>query len=563
MALTETFLELAPEFGGTRFGPFSAMEIRLGSDPNSNDIVLPENLGVLPNHMKLIAQGDGSFIVAPIERTAGVFVYRPGSSAKQVTSPIAIQSASDTYSADSVSLVTPEGPRFFVLTVMQKPKEQEKGSAFSKARSRLSGKSLWAEVKRQGITQFLTTRGGQMFQRYGTMVKSGTIFRPRYIIMGATILIGWAFAGGLGILSCNTAVLAKKADNEVKSCKDSKALCCGESSNGENLSVEQYAAKVLGQNDERATEWYQAMRNDAKFMEAFQQELTSLMENPERQRRLEWVYKRQGTEFALLRQEMKNAGWPEPMIRVFPYVAAIEGAGFNEREWTFLESDSLGGESCGRGPMAMTWRQAYNLKFDNFAMDAPLSYGKVGVTGAEDMANILTDSAATQRTFEPPEDWGKIIYTQTSNAQGMVCLHNDEEEGNTADPRSRQNRKELVKALGKALGPGASKLPALDSDFGMEARLLMYFAADYKGDFKNLDLSSGGGLPTALLDSAKPVKAYAMQKAAETLAKAVFIPCMARKDANRKDYKLEKTIGDVPKGQTCGVLTIPIEYGAD
>ena len=206
MALTETFLELAPEFGGTRFGPFKGMEIRLGSDPDSNDIVLPENLGVLANHVKLISQGDGSFIVAPIERTAGVFVYRAGSSAKQVTSPIAIQGASDTYSADSFALVTPEGPKFYVLLVQATPQAKSKDDQFSQARKRLSGGSLFNELKRQGLVMFLTTRGGQYFQRWGTFIKTGAIFRPRYLIGGAAIVAGWLFAGGLGLVACNAAV---------------------------------------------------------------------------------------------------------------------------------------------------------------------------------------------------------------------------------------------------------------------------------------------------------------------------------------------------------------------
>ena len=49
-----TYLRLTPEFGGTRFGPFEGVEIRLGSNGEQCHIVLPESLGVFPEHVKLV-----------------------------------------------------------------------------------------------------------------------------------------------------------------------------------------------------------------------------------------------------------------------------------------------------------------------------------------------------------------------------------------------------------------------------------------------------------------------------------------------------------------------------
>ncbi|MFT4978994.1 MAG: hypothetical protein ACI8S6_004904, partial [Myxococcota bacterium] len=40
-----TYLSLTPEFGGTRFGPFEGLGVRLGADANRCHIVLPESLG--------------------------------------------------------------------------------------------------------------------------------------------------------------------------------------------------------------------------------------------------------------------------------------------------------------------------------------------------------------------------------------------------------------------------------------------------------------------------------------------------------------------------------------
>ena len=110
MMREQTFLQLAPEFGGTKFGPFDHVEVRLGSDPSNSDITLPPTLGVADQHVKLIKQQDGSFIVAPVDRTAAVFHFRAGSGRpKQVLAPTAVSNG------DSFALVTPEGPRFFIL----------------------------------------------------------------------------------------------------------------------------------------------------------------------------------------------------------------------------------------------------------------------------------------------------------------------------------------------------------------------------------------------------------------------------------------------------------------
>ena len=68
-----TYLQLSPEFGGTRFGPFRGVEIRLGSDPDANDISLPADLGVAPQHLKVLQQGENTFIIAPVDRTALAF----------------------------------------------------------------------------------------------------------------------------------------------------------------------------------------------------------------------------------------------------------------------------------------------------------------------------------------------------------------------------------------------------------------------------------------------------------------------------------------------------------
>ena len=83
-----TYLRLAPEFGGTRFGPYEGQEVRLGSDPDRCHIVLQSELGVQAEHVKLFRESEENLILAPSDRTAAVFLFRAnGSRPNQVSTP--------------------------------------------------------------------------------------------------------------------------------------------------------------------------------------------------------------------------------------------------------------------------------------------------------------------------------------------------------------------------------------------------------------------------------------------------------------------------------------------
>lgn len=558
MALTETFLELAPEFGGTRFGPFKNMEIRLGSDPASNDIVLPENLGVLPNHVKLISQGDGSFIIAPIERTAGVFSFRSGGSAKQVTSPVAAQGASETYSADSFALVTPEGPRFYILLINQKSKPKSKESDFDRAKKRLSGRSLVSELKRQGLVTFLTTKGGAQIQRWGTFIKTGAILRPRYLIGGIAIAAGWLFAGGLGLVACQSAVGSAKAQRGLTECNTELDLYKGGSSSDSGPNLELYTARILGTDGTFSASLKGGLDNDTEFMDMYKAELRSLVLDENRRERLRWVYRTPASDFAKVRNEMRRAGWPESLVKVLPYAAALEGTG-RGREWTFIDGDSLGNEVCGRGPMAMTWRQGQQLGLTGLSIDASFEYQKWQAMGDADRQAALRDAASTLRGFTPPEKIGPINRSPAENEQNIVCAFEGDPDVNE-DPRSIDNTAELIRGLSSSVGPDARQIVSVDSNYGIIARLVRLYAADFNGDLRNLNLNSAAIMPSLALNETKRVKEYAMRRAAQTLARSVLIPCMASLDPGLSDLPIDNTIGPTPPPLDCIILEGLVKY---
>ena len=123
---------------------------------------MPEDLGILPEHVKIVVQGDGSFVVAPIERSAEVYIWRSGMPAKKITSPIAVQSADDIYSADASSVGSVEAEVFRAPSEREKPKDPG-NDPFSRAKKRLTGKSILDEIKRQGVASVVTTKGGAFF----------------------------------------------------------------------------------------------------------------------------------------------------------------------------------------------------------------------------------------------------------------------------------------------------------------------------------------------------------------------------------------------------------------
>ena len=54
MDIIGTYLQLAPEFGGTEFGPYEDLEVTLGADHTSCHIHIPADFGTFPIHAKIL-----------------------------------------------------------------------------------------------------------------------------------------------------------------------------------------------------------------------------------------------------------------------------------------------------------------------------------------------------------------------------------------------------------------------------------------------------------------------------------------------------------------------------
>ncbi|RME28772.1 MAG: hypothetical protein D6798_01590 [Deltaproteobacteria bacterium] len=198
-------LTLAPEFGGTCFGPFPAGNIALGSDVEHCHIALSTALGLDPVHAWVTLQEDGACWLQPTRVGTGLFLYRAaGGGAQPVSGAVPLRPG------DSFALGQPHGPRFIVAEAA------EPVAAPGGRRGRLpprggrgvpTADAMADEVKRQ-ISSTAMTWGpfaqlSQVFYRF----RSGALMQPRYLVGAVIALMGMVATGCAGLVAALRHVL--------------------------------------------------------------------------------------------------------------------------------------------------------------------------------------------------------------------------------------------------------------------------------------------------------------------------------------------------------------------
>ena len=234
---------LSPEFGGTRFGPYEGLEVRLAR-PDRCHIALRADMGIHPEHAKLFRESDRNLILAPSDRTASVFLFRGnGDRPIQLTTPTAVRPG------DAFTLGTVGGPRFIIeLDLLPEEIREERAAKRNKSssRSRLSKESMGREAKRQAFSYILVMGPAQMAQRAITFIKSGAAFQPRYIFLGVAMFGGWILGG---VSMCNSRGL--KSDLQVtnqryENCEQELSFAENLGGNSAEYSFDQLAANIVG-----------------------------------------------------------------------------------------------------------------------------------------------------------------------------------------------------------------------------------------------------------------------------------------------------------------------------
>lgn len=516
-----TYLQLAPEFGGTKFGPFEGVEIRLGSDPARNQIRLPEELGVAPEHVKVLKQGETSFIIAPVERSAAVYLWRAGQrKPRQVTAPVAITVG------DGFSLVTPEGPRFYI--VQTQPRKELDDNVEGPANRKLSkgSKRIVDEIKRKGMAKFLTTSMGNWANNAWRFVKTGQIFSPFYIVVMMGTVSGWLMGGAAmgGFAWKSNQAAAAKVD--LGACQ---ARCGGGSS--EDGVQDEPRAPGITQNLLGDTQWQATLEADKDFRNQYTEQVGLIAQSPDLYR---WTYKETKSEFQDLKKALENQGMEPSLSRVFAYISAKPQLAL-QREWTFIPQDSSGDEVCGRGVAAMTYSQARRLGMINVQPDRLVSSSDEAEMEDQRRIDLLRDTQ--KRAGEVPTLENLDMDKGATGRQGKICLFQKGED-------ERANPADVAAALDRSLGANmTSGLPLTGNSFWIESRVVKYYTADFedKATFSALKFTptvAPGRTMKTLEGTAigEQTAAFPIKHAAIIVARAAAIPCMAMADASLGDF---------------------------
>ncbi len=534
------YLDLSPEFGGTRFGPFEQLEVRLGSNGDRCHIVLPESLGVLNEHVRLIRQGQQNLILAPAERTATVFLFKQGGRrSTQLYTPTAVRPG------DAFALVTPDGPKF-ILRMDELPEEVKAERAKAKNRSgvgrgRLSAKSMAVETKRQVWTRILVFGPMQMVQKIGTFVRSGAIYQPRNVFLGIMIFGGWIVGGAMSCRSSGQKKALGTTITKYEDCQADRDLAMRIGDDVEGAKMEELAAKITG-----SITLGSALEQDQKLRAKFKERAQTILSQ---KKYFSWLIKptdRQAQVFGGWRERLADE---EDLDRdtagLLTWIAANAKLGRGEFD-VVVDSEST--DVCARGPARLTFRQA--VHFGLLAQpDAYFRGQSASLDAPKDREELLEQTVLAAGKTWPEEPVESSFRPIRAGEDYCVILEGD-------DDRDRERR--VLRAIRRHLGPDAKYLPPTETTFSAVARIAKFWAgdlvvADYEESKDPRPVFDADTSVSAVLDGIEGRGEWVLTRTADTLARSVVLPCLAVLQGDADDVK--KVLGDdLPSPVTCLVL---------
>lgn len=534
------YLVLSPEFGGTRFGPFEGLEVRLGSDRDRCHIVLPEAFGVAREHCKLIRQNDGSLILAPSERTAAVFAWKGDARRpQQLQTPMSLRPG------DRFALVSPEGARF---TVEYAPLPAEVVAQRAKAKSRrnnLTADGFAKEGWRLLVARLWTLGPVGLAMRGWYMLTSGALFQPRILIPLAIAAVGY-----MGTFASSCAAFKFKRDasvaaDELDECKARE----GFSSAGGGLatrSSSQLIGELLGSAQLGAT-----LEEQGDFAGVVTSRLRALFAARDN---YQWLLSETGdarSQWVKWREAVDESDKFDKTTKILlPFAAAIPRR--TREDWN-VQTDVLDHRTCVRGPARLSYRQGWSLGLDPVFVDAYRGDETVGFTDDEPgRLKLITDAALA--AGQPAPD-PAVLIESAQLAQGReFCLFQTGE-----DARLRQAK--TLAAFERHFGINANAVPEVSQNEAPLARIMKLYAADKPNnryednDTPSLDFRNGVVTPL----EEEPTKEQILQRAADVVARSVGLPCML---ALETPDAVKATFGRDVDPVTCLVLDYKVRQGA-
>jgi hypothetical protein len=569
MPKSQLYLQLTEEFGGALFGPIVLPEYRLGS-AEGNEVQLAEGLGVQAFHVRLIRKSGDTFYLAPVERSAAVWLYRTES-----RQPELLHGPTIVRPGDGFALVTPEGVRFQLVERDEERPRRTVGSAPAGGLAagvpegaRRYGNRMVAEVWRRIRAAALATWFGRMLQNTWFFVRTGQIFSPVYVIGFLTMISGWGF----GFRSCraNTGLTTQltKAQEQRDDCRqDIQALSAG--GTGGEADLARLAAQV-----HRDRTWERSLEYDA-LRESMKLEIKSIFQAPHAVDKSWFVG--EANPYRRMVTRLTEAGLPEGTSRVLAWTAVnpfVEMTtrrrdtptpeGTRPETWDVRRAADPAYRFCLRGPLGLSFNQAVRLGLDaaeDTFLDrraASAQQGDAERGRVDDFKDDLLDRFNSRRGAVglPPltEDLTRAMVESVTLQEGTCTFRTLEDERTSYAP--------IATALYRHLGPDAAGLPADGQLNAVTARVVRLFLFELDGDlWANTDLV-GSPLGAALtpLRSQDPVaEAHVADQAGKVLGRSIAIPCMLRIEEGEAAFPSDY-MGQVPDFDTCAILMARAQF---
>ena len=539
------YLRLSPEFGGTRFGHFEQRVVRLGSDPGC-DIAIAQGFGVAPEHVQVLFEGPNNIIVAPADRAADVYLWKPHAPRPElVTTPTAIRPG------ESFALATPTGPRFIIeLDDLPEDVLQSRGPGGMRVGGRkLTAKSMGDEVKRQAFTSLLVTKPAQLAQKAVVFIKSGAFLQPRNIILAVTILGGYVI-GATSFCSSRRSKANLVAVNErYDGCQEELAAERGGSNDPVKMKFSDLANVIVG-----STRVESALKKDRKFGALVKERPRAILSDPGA---YDWMFKAgsgRANQFVQWRTRLMErdeldgqtvliATWLGASPYAQPYTTPLY-----ERR---LDSES--NDACVRGNLGITYRQAVNL-----GLTVQLDAFHRGTAAAIDDTSIrkeMLGATAAGVGEEIPEDLTiEIKGVGTSGKEYCIYAEGDD---------NRDRRKELLEVVARNFAKDSPEVPLEAGGVGITARVARFYAAElpvsqYDASRKvarTVNFMRNKDSVTRALEEEGPRGDWVLKKTADVYARAIAVPCIGVLDPDKDPAVLAAVLGDrLPNAIHCLVL---------
>ena len=532
------YLTLTPEFGGHRFGPFEGLEVRLGTDRDRCHIVISEGLGVVRDHCKVLRQGPNSLILTPAERTAAVWLWRA-----TALRPTQVQTPTAVRPGDAFSLVTPEGPRFFIELAPLPPDVLAARKPATRGFRRLTPARLIQEIYRFILARLYTFNPIAIAARGWYFITSGAIFQPR-------ILIGLVVAGftmlTMAAGSCRIANLTSEVSDLTTQNSEIKSnLAACQNLSGKSIGEQDFAD--LAQQLTRSTTIQRALSKDGAFKQKVKEHAQIIANGMDR---YAWLQRNPDvvSAFSRWRQRVVEAEPTHSAIDSVTRTLLVYAAATPNRidpVWSQLK-DSSGAEACVRGPLQLTWRQAINLGLT--AQPDAFVRGDAAALANDANARLQLLIGATTKALRP----APLDTTPTApypiSAGERTCVY-------ATDADERDDSGAVARMLVDQVGKSTKGLPGEDSDAMEIARIARLYASDIPDrsfvDLKKPSLNLTNGSLSSTMKEV-PGGDWVMDRTAEVIARSMVLPCDAVLNGN--PVEMEKVLGKLPDPVPCLIL---------